>query len=114
MMVEQQEAWSGGDIDGFMKYYHQEVCFLGRDGQTCGKDEVTKNYRRSYPDSDAMGRLQFENWEIYTEPNDVAWVAGTWTLFRNDDTLTGRYSLLWQHTDDGWRIFRDHSDISCD
>jgi ketosteroid isomerase-like protein len=114
IMAIQEDAWSAGNIDGFMEYYHSDVCFLSDDGQSCGKDLVTRNYKRSYPDSNAMGTLAFNNWEIRMVGESAAWVSGTWTLFRTADTLDGRYSLLWLDTDEGWRIFRDHSDISCD
>lgn len=114
IMNAQEKAWNLGDIDGFMQYYHPQICFLGSSGLTCGKEKVTKNYKESYPNPQAMGKLTFDNWEMFEVNNDNGWVSGTWKLFRELDTLQGRYSLLWQYSDPNWLILRDHSDIACD
>ena len=114
IMDAQEDAWNEGDINEFMSHYHPQVCFLGKTDQTCGREEVTANYLRSYPDRDAMGKLEFDNWEIHVFDARNAWVSGTWTLFRENDNLHGRYSLLWRFEDEGWLILRDHSDLACE
>ncbi len=109
VMHAQEEAWDKGDIDGFMKGYSDTICFIGRNGMTCGKDKVSANYQEAYPDRSAMGDLTFGLHEIVLSEDATAWVTGTWELQRGTDTLDGGFSLLWVKEKDGWLIARDHS-----
>lgn len=108
-MADQELAWDMGDIPGFMQGYSDTVCFIGSRGTTCGRDAVTANYLRNYPDQAAMGDLAFGIQEVVPAGDDHAWVTGTWTLVRAADTLGGGFSLLWARERDGWRIVRDHT-----
>ena len=105
----QEKAWDQGDIDGFMKGYADDICFIGRKGLTCGRTKVTTNYKEAYPDVAAMGDLTFGITEMLGAGNDHAWVTGTWELKRVQDTLNGGFSLLWERRAQGWLILRDHS-----
>lgn len=109
VMSDQEEAWDRGDIEGFMAGYSDSVCFVSRRGTTCGKAEVTANYRKNYPDKAAMGDLTFDQSEILNAGVDNAWCTGMWRLIRSQDTLHGGFSLLWERRTEGWRILRDHS-----
>ena len=109
VLAEQESAWDRGDIPGFMEGYAEEICFFSRQGRTCGKQQVTDNYLKSYPNKEAMGNLAFTIHEVAPVGDDHAWVAGLWELRRTADTLDGGFSLLWQRQAEGWRILRDHS-----
>ncbi|MEO8066630.1 MAG: DUF4440 domain-containing protein [Flavobacteriales bacterium] len=110
VMRSQEKEWDAGSIDGFMNGYWDEVCFLAKTDQDCGRAAVTERYKRSYPDAAAMGDLTFATIEALPVGADHAWCSGTWKLARTADTLAGRFSLLWQKRDGEWRILRDHSD----
>ena len=109
VMAAQEAAWDRADIDGFMQGYADTVCFLSPRGRTCGRAEVTANYKRSYPDASAMGDLTFGVGEVVPAGAGHAWMTGTWSLTRNSDTLSGAFSLLWVKQAEGWRIVRDHT-----
>jgi ketosteroid isomerase-like protein len=109
LMAEQEVAWDQGDIPGFMLAYSDTVCFIGKRGKTCGRDAVTANYQRNYPDQAAMGDLAFGIHEVLPAGDDHAWLTGTWSLIRATDTLGGGFSLLWAREREGWRIVRDHT-----
>lgn len=108
-MADQELAWDRGDIPGFMAGYADDICFIGRSGRTCGKDQVTRNYEKNYPDRAAMGDLRFGVQEVLLTDPEHAWVTGTWELFRAVDTVGGGFSLLWRRDSEGWRIIRDHT-----
>ncbi|MBP6311331.1 MAG: nuclear transport factor 2 family protein [Flavobacteriales bacterium] len=108
-MDEQQRAWNAGDIEAFMNSYSDTICFISSKGTTCGRDGVTANYKRSYPDKASMGELNFGLNEIVPIGKEHAWVTGTWALARTADTLSGGFSLLWSNERQGWRIVRDHT-----
>jgi ketosteroid isomerase-like protein len=109
VMAGQELAWDNADIDGFMEGYADTVCFLSPKGRTCGRDAVTANYKRSYPDASVMGDLAFDVVEVIPAGADHAWVTGAWQLARTADTLSGGFSLLWVRQHQGWRIVRDHT-----
>jgi ketosteroid isomerase-like protein len=106
-MVEQEAAWDRGDIDAFMAAYSDTVCFRSPKRLTCGRDRVTSDHRRAYPDKASMGDLGFGIAEVVPAGGHHAWVTGTWTLHREADTLRGGFALLWVRTAQGWRIARD-------
>lgn len=108
-MSDQELAWDKGDIPGFMEGYSDTICFIGKKGKTCGREAVTANYLKSYPDKAAMGDLSFGIHEVIPAGADHAWMTGTWTLHRSADTLGGGFSLLWAREAEGWRIVRDHT-----
>ncbi len=108
-MAAQEAAWDRGDIRGFMRGYAEDICFIGKKGRTCGKEAVTLNYEKNYPDRAAMGDLRFVLHEVVPAGAGHAWVTGTWELFRTADTLGGGFSLLWRKDTDGWHIIRDHT-----
>lgn len=108
-MADQQKAWNAGDIKSFMIGYSDTICFINSKGTTCGREAVTANYERSYPDREAMGHLEFGIDEIIPAGEKHAWVTGTWALERTADTLNGGFSLLWVKEKDTWRIVRDHT-----
>jgi len=109
VMAEQEAAWDAGDIPGFMRGCADTVVFVGRRGTTRGRDAVTENYLRNYPDREAMGALTFTLHEVVPAGRGHAWATGGWTLHRAADTLSGGFSLLWVEGPEGWRIARDHS-----
>ncbi len=109
VMSEQEQAWDKGDIPGFMDGYSDSVCFVSKKGITCGRAGVTANYLKSYPDRAAMGDLTFGGLEILGAGTEHAWCTGTWELVREQDTLGGGFSLLWERSAQGWRILRDHT-----
>lgn len=109
VMSAQEAAWDRGDIPAFMAGYSDTICFIGRHQRTCGREAVTANYQRRYPDQRSMGDLAFGIHEVLMAGDRHAWSTGTWELTRTTDTLGGGFSLLWRKEAAGWRIVRDHT-----
>lgn len=57
----QTAAWNKGELQGFMKGYweNDSLRFIGKSGITYGWNNTLANYKRGYPDTAAMGKLQF-------------------------------------------------------
>ena len=57
ILMEQAEDWNRGDIDAFMKHYWKsdQLQFIGSSGATYGWQNTLANYKRRYPDRQAMG-----------------------------------------------------------
>ena len=110
-MQTQEEAWNRGDLDAFMLPYLQSdtLAFIGSKGLTFGWQHVLNNYKTAYPTTEQMGVLRFENKLLRPLGNHHFWVAGAWHLYRQSDTLTGHYTLVWAYVNGSWVIISDHS-----
>jgi hypothetical protein len=111
IMDAQEKSWNQGNINAFMiPYWHSDsLLFIGKSGVNKGWQKTLDNYKKSYPTSEAMGRLEFENISMEILDEQHAWVLGKWTLFRVADTLSGHYTLNWRKMKNQWFIISDHS-----
>src|SRR5215475_8946489 len=80
----QQKAWNDGNVDAFLEgYWHSyELTFSGSSGVARGFSAVRERYKKSYPDRQAMGKLDFSGLEIRSLGTDAALVLGRWHLVR--------------------------------
>lgn len=111
VMDKQAECWSKGDIEGYMKGYWESdsLRFLGRSGLTKSWKSTINNYKKSYPNPSAMGMLKFTHISFEPLGDKKMFVVGKWALYREKDTLSGYYSLVWEKFDDGWKVIFDHT-----
>jgi ketosteroid isomerase-like protein len=111
IMKKQEDAWNRGDLEGFMLGYWKSdsLRFIGKRGITYGWQQTLDNYKKGYPNTEAMGTLQFTNLSLELTGDSAAYVIGQWQLFRTADTLSGHYSLLWKMKNNQWLIVADHS-----
>ena len=99
VLEEQVEAWNQGDLEGFMQGYwkNDALSFTGGKRKTLGWQQALDNYVKSYPDKEAMGELTFSDLDVEMLSNHAAFVTGAWMLQRTDDTLSGRFTLVWKY-----------------
>ena len=111
VLDDQRAAWNRGDIEAFMKGYWNSpaLSFAGTSGITRGWEPVMERYRKNYPDTDAMGHLDFSDIEIRLLGNEAALVLGRWHLNRANDAPGGVFTLVFQRFPEGWRIIHDHT-----
>lgn len=111
VMQTQQIAWNKGNIDGFMQGYWKSdsLLFIGSKGPTYGWQKTLDNYKKSYPDKDKMGTLEFFDVKVKMLGKKHAYIFGKWKLVRQNDTPNGIYTLIFQKFKDGWKIISDHT-----
>ncbi len=107
----QQRAWNRGDIDGFMSGYarSRSTIFVSEDTVTRGWQTVRNRYQKKYSDREKMGTLTFSDLEITPLGPSAAIVIGRWQLKRKIDKPHGRFTLVFRHLTEGWRIVHDHT-----
>ena len=105
------EAWNKGDISRFMDTYWQSdsLMFIGKSGVTYGWKETKENYIQSYPDTAAMGKLDFKIIEVKRLSVLYFHVVGRWQLTRSIGNLSGHFTLLFKKVKNKWVIVSDHS-----
>ena len=107
----QQGAWNRGDIDKFMNGYarSKSTTFVSEDTITRGWQTVCNRYKKKYSGRDKMGTLTFSDLEITPLSSSAAIVIGRWQLKRKIDKPHGRFTLIFRHLTEGWRIMHDHT-----
>lgn len=111
VLDEQVQAWNRGDVDGFMNGYARsdDTTFISGDTLTRGWQTVLDRYKKNYDSRDKMGTLSFTELEIKPVSDDAAVVNGRWLLTRAGDSPHGRFTLIFRHLTEGWRIVHDHT-----
>jgi ketosteroid isomerase-like protein len=83
--------------------------FISEDTVRRGWETVRERYRKKYSDRTKMGTLAFSELAIMPLASDSAVVLGRWKLQRTNDRPHGRFTLVFKHLPEGWRIVYDHT-----
>lgn len=113
LLTRQQSAWNSGDVDSFLRGYWEsdQLTFSGSSGITRGYAGVRERYKKSYPDRQTMGKLEFSGLEVRELGANAALVLGHWHLDRQKGDIGGVFSLVLEHFPEGWRIVHDHTSV---
>jgi ketosteroid isomerase-like protein len=111
LLTVQTQAWNKGDIEGFMQTYwkNDSLMFIGRNGVNWGWQTTLDHYKKSYPDTTAMGKLSFDIILVKQLSPEYYFVVGKWMLHRSIGDLSGHYNLLMRKIKGRWCIVSDHS-----
>lgn len=107
----QKNAWNDGDINRFMDTYwkNDSLLFIGKSGVTYGWQNTLNNYKKGYPDTSAMGKLDFDILHVNRISQTHYFVIGKWHLTRSIGNVGGHFSLLLRKVGKKWLIIADHS-----
>ncbi len=110
-MNEQLIAWNTGNINRFMLTYWQNdsLMFIGKNGVTYGWQKTLENYKKGYPDTAAMGKLDFTILEVKRLSVHNFFVVGKWHLTRSIGDVGGHFTLVFKKIKNKWVIVVDHS-----
>lgn len=111
LIEEQRLAWNTGNLEKFMQTYWQSdsLVFIGKSGVTYGWQKTLDNYKKGYPDTASMGKLDFELLEIKRLSVMYFFVVGKWHLTRTIGNVGGHFTLLFKKVKNKWVIVADHS-----
>ncbi len=111
LLKQQDAAWNRGDLEGFMEGYWKSdsLMFIGKSGITYGWQKTLENYKKGYPDTVAMGKLNFEYIEVKRLSVNYFFIVGKWHLTRTIGNLNGAFTLLMRKIKGNWVIVKDHS-----
>lgn len=111
LMEQQITDWNEGNLEGYMSAYWKsdKLKFISPGGITYGWQKTLDNYKKGYPDQVAMGTLSFDYLSFEKLGSDHMLVVGKWKLDRNQDTLSGYYTLIWKKIKGNWKIILDNT-----
>lgn len=113
VLLKQQDAWNHGNIDSFAQGYKNspDIIFLTHQVSR-GYAGMVEEYKRDYPNKAAMGTLTYSELEVHVLDEKYAVVIGKYHLDRGKKeggNADGLFSLLFEKTDQGWKIIMDHT-----
>lgn len=110
----QTTAWNQGNIDAFMQSYWKSdsLLFVGKNGPTYGWQNTLEGYKKRYPDTTAMGKLQFTLLQVKPLGTEYYFVLGKFHLQRTIGDLSGIFTLLFKKVNGKWVIISDHTSAS--
>ena len=107
----QVTEWNNGNIEGYMQGYwnNDSLLFIGKRGPKYGYATTLANYKKGYPDTQAMGMLSFSGLRFTKLATDCYQVMGAWALQREADAPGGYFTLIFKKIDGKWVIISDHT-----
>lgn len=111
ILLQTAADWSKGSIDDFMKAYwkNDSVTYVGKNGVTYGYNNILASYKKSFPDTSAMGKLSFDIIQVKQLSPDYCYVIGKYIVSRTAGKAEGHFTLLFKKIDGQWLIVSDHS-----
>ena len=111
ILADQTAAWNAGDLVSFMQGYWKSdsLIFIGKNGPEYGYGVTLENYKKSYPDTVAMGKLNFNILQVKRLSAIYFSVVGKWHLTRTIGDQQGHFTLLIKKIGKQWKIVSDHS-----
>ena len=111
ILAQQTIAWNQGNLDAFRKGYWKSdsLVFVGKSGLTYGYRQTLNNYKKNYPDTAHMGKLQFDILAINRLADNYYFVIGKFMLQRSVGNVSGHFTLLVKKINGQWLIINDHS-----
>jgi len=113
VVLAQEKAWNAGDVEGYVKGYKDspETLFIGHQVSK-GYAEILAEYKHDYPNPVSMGTLGFSELEVHPLSDNFAVCIGKFHLDRSKKEggpADGMFSLVFEKTDQGWKIVVDHT-----
>jgi ketosteroid isomerase-like protein len=111
MLAAQTKSWNSGNLESFMQPYWKSdsLMFVGKNGVVWGWQQTLDNYKKGYPNRDAMGQLTFDIIVVKKLSDAYYHVTGKWMLKRTIGDVSGHYTLLLRRIAGEWKIVYDHS-----
>ena len=110
VLFHQQESWNNGNIKDFMEGYWKsdQLIFKSAKHETSyGWESVYQSYKKSYPDKESMGFLQFDIKDVELTSSKTAKIHGDWELERKNDHPKGSFWLNLSKMENRWVIISD-------
>jgi ketosteroid isomerase-like protein len=110
LLVATTDEWNRGNLEAFIAPYARDSTFMTAAGPV-GRDLMVRRYREKYfAGGRPLQALRFEELEVRALGPDHALMTGRFVLSGGAlAEQSGRFTLVWVRTPEGWRILHDHS-----
>ena len=103
-------GWNEGDLADFLATYDSAATFMTSKG-VIGLAQLKVHYQQKYfDDNQPRQKLTFEELVVKPLGSEYALVTGKYVLSGDKQPeQSGRFSLIFRGTKNGWKIVHDHS-----
>jgi ketosteroid isomerase-like protein len=113
VLIAQENAWNKGDLTAFVSAFKDspDTVFITHQVSR-GFAGLVDEYKHDYPNKAAMGTLAYSDLEVHPLDENFAVVIGKYHLERgkkDGGNADGLFSLVFENTDNGWKIVVDHT-----
>jgi ketosteroid isomerase-like protein len=110
LMNQSAVDWNNGRLDAFMSLYDSSATFM-MPGGPVGIGGMKENYQKGFFNGNMPKQnLRYEEMVVRSLGKDYALLTGKFILYGNNlKDRSGRYSLVFKKTNQGWKIIHDHS-----
>ena len=107
----QRIAWNNNDINEFMQGYlkSDKLVFSGSNGPVYGWNYVKERYLKTYSSKELMGYLDFDINDLFLISKRVALLLGKFNITRDNENLSGYFTLVFKKIKGNWYIVSDHT-----
>ena len=113
VLIAQENAWNKGDLAAFASGFKDSPDTLFITHQVLrGFAGLVDEYKHDYPTKAAMGTLTYSDLEVHPLDENFAVVIGKYHVERGKKeggNVEGLFSLVFENTDNGWKIVVDHT-----
>ena len=94
-------------MQGYLK--SDKLVFSGSSGPIYGWDFVKDRYLNTYSSNELMGYLDFEINDLFLITKKVAILLGKFNIKRDNENLSGYFTLVFKKIKGNWYIVSDHT-----
>ncbi|MGB6153539.1 MAG: DUF4440 domain-containing protein [Pricia sp.] len=111
ILIQQQEAWSNNDLEGFMEGYWEtdSLTYYSGGKVTRGWQTTLDNYKKGYPSETETGTLNFQIDAITKINANAYYVMGQYFLTREAGDTNGTFMIIFKKIAGVWKIIADSS-----
>lgn len=111
VLQKQQEDWNTGRMQAFLSAYWRSdtLRLVTNRGVVYGWDKLQAQYRRNFPDTTAMGKLDFDVIHIELIGETDAMVTGKFLHKADKKFRAGYFTFLLRRQKNRWVIVADHT-----
>ena len=111
MTQEAMDAWNRADLPGHLAMYADSTTFMTPGGPQRGVAFIEAAFNQAFwADGRPRQQLRFEEVVVRRLGRDAALETGRFVLHGGGlPEQSGRFTLVWVRTPDGWRAVHDHS-----
>ena len=111
VLEKQQVDWNKGNLNGFLDAYWKSdtLRMVTNRGVTYGFDKTASTYKKNFPDSTFMGKLDYDVIHVELIGETDALVTGKWLLKVEKKFKGGYFTFLFRKLKGRWIIVADHT-----
>jgi len=105
------EAWNRGDLKGHLAIYDPSVTVMTKNGPRPTIEAIETSFGQTYfVDGKPKQNLRMESIRVRALSEQSALVTGRFVLSGGaEPEQSGWFTLVWVHTEVGWRAVHDHT-----